>query len=65
MTRTAAFRRLSKTMGEALNAGAKTIPLGRAAEPEEVADAILFLLSDQARFVTGAELRVEGGVYWR
>lgn len=36
-------------------------PLGRAAEPEEVAEAVLWLLSDKASFTTGAVLRVAGG----
>ncbi len=36
-------------------------PLGRMADPEEVADAVLFLSSDEAGFITGSELRVDGG----
>jgi NAD(P)-dependent dehydrogenase (short-subunit alcohol dehydrogenase family) len=35
--------------------------MGRAATPEEVAETILFLLSDAASYVTGAVLRVAGG----
>ncbi|WP_299973407.1 SDR family oxidoreductase [uncultured Pseudoteredinibacter sp.] len=36
-------------------------PLGRVVEAEEVADAVLFLCSDLASFITGAELPVDGG----
>lgn len=38
------------------------IPLGRVADPTDVAEAVLFLLSDQARYVTGAVLPLDGGV---
>ena len=38
-----------------------TTPMGRPGEPEEVAQAILFLLSDAASYVNGAILRVSGG----
>jgi len=37
------------------------VPLGRAGEPGEVADAIAWLMSDQAAYVTGTTLRVAGG----
>jgi 3-oxoacyl-[acyl-carrier protein] reductase len=36
--------------------------LQRAAEPEEIASAIGFLVSDDARYVTGATLDVNGGL---
>jgi hypothetical protein len=35
--------------------------LGRLAHPEEIADAVLYLLSDRASFVTGTDLAVDGG----
>ena len=37
------------------------IPLGRLAQPADVADAVTFLLSDQAAFITGHSLYVDGG----
>jgi len=40
----------------------KKIPLGRMVEPEDIADAVLFLASDASRMVTGIALDVDGGV---
>ena len=39
----------------------KAVPMGREGEPEEVANAVLFLASDEASFITGTELIVDGG----
>ncbi len=46
---------------EAMKRFRSTIPLGRMPEPEDVAAAALFLVSDEARMVTGAALPVDGG----
>ena len=42
---------------------AEDIPMGRLAKPEEIASSISFLLSDQASYITGHVLRVNGGWY--
>ena len=41
----------------------KRIPIGRYGEPEDVADCVVFLASDMARYVTGASLLVDGGMF--
>jgi 3(or 17)beta-hydroxysteroid dehydrogenase len=38
------------------------VPLGRVAQPREIADLIVYLLSDESAFVTGAELVIDGGL---
>lgn len=41
---------------------AQVVPLGRDAEPEEVADAVLWLCSDRAAMITGSPISVDGGI---
>ena len=40
----------------------KFIPLKRVGKPEDISSASLFLLSDQAKYITGTELVVDGGI---
>ena len=44
-----------------LEAAARAVPLGRVGTPQDMANAVLFLLSDRASFITGTELIVDGG----
>lgn len=59
VTRTDMVAALPKEMVDRLAAG---IPLGRVGEPEEVADAFLFLASNMASYITGEILSVDGAV---
>jgi 3-oxoacyl-[acyl-carrier protein] reductase len=52
--------RMVKFYGDALVAG---IPLGRAGQPEDIGKAAVYLASDDASFVTGKILRVDGGAW--
>ena len=46
---------------ERLALGASRVPMQRVGQPEEIAQAVLYLLSDAASYVTGANLAVSGG----
>lgn len=47
-----------------VEAVAKTVPMGRLVEPADVAAVVAFLASNDARFVTGADIAVDGGGEW-
>lgn len=47
---------------ERLALGASRVPMQRAGQPDEIAQSVLYLLSDAASYVTGANLAVSGGV---
>lgn len=40
----------------------KQVPLGRLGEPDDIAHAVVYLASDESRFMTGAELKLDGGI---
>jgi 3alpha(or 20beta)-hydroxysteroid dehydrogenase len=49
------------TGGKGAELGARFTPLGRTAQPSEIVGTIIYLLSDDSLFVTGTEIRVDGG----
>ncbi len=49
-------------MGDKLEGFESRVPLGRLGEPQDMADAVLFLASPQARYITGQTLHVNGGM---
>lgn len=56
------MRSLEDGSGASQDAIAQSIPLGRYAEPSDVTNAVLFLASDDSSFITGMQLRVDGGM---
>lgn len=56
--------RLTDVLPDELKAALlKQTPLGRFGEPKDIANAVSFLASDQASFITGATLSVDGGLF--
>jgi NAD(P)-dependent dehydrogenase (short-subunit alcohol dehydrogenase family) len=53
---------LAKGTGGDPHSYASFVPMGRIGQPDEIADAVVWLLSDEAKFVTGHTLPVDGGV---
>jgi 3-oxoacyl-[acyl-carrier protein] reductase len=53
------------TSREAFEAAVKTIPLGRAGEPADVARVIAFLAGDDAGYLTGETIEINGGMFMR
>ena len=51
--------------GDALKAMEKSVPMGRVGRPEEIANAVLWLCSDAASYVTGQSISVDGGFVMR
>jgi|SRR5947207_4282225 len=48
---------------QALEATARRVPVGRAGKPEEIAATVSFLFSDDAAYITGQTIHVNGGMY--
>ena len=64
-TDTQALANTGLTAAQAKQAAAQyatQIPMGRSGKPEEIADAVTFLASDESSFITGVDLAVDGGM---
>jgi 3-oxoacyl-[acyl-carrier protein] reductase len=53
---------LKEAMGEAAKDFAKQVPIGRLGKPKDVAETVLFLVSDEASYITGQLIVVDGGL---
>ena len=60
-TQTPMVDELLKATPEAINRTLAGVPLGRLAQPAEVSDLVVFLISDASRFITGTAIPCDGG----
>jgi NAD(P)-dependent dehydrogenase (short-subunit alcohol dehydrogenase family) len=56
---------IASGQADALKAMEKSVPMGRVGRPEEIADAVLWLCSDAASYITGQSISVDGGFIMR
>ena len=54
---------MDKSRPETLKAIREAIPMGRLAKPEEIAAVVAFLVSEEAGYITGANISVNGGMH--
>ena len=54
--------RLNVERDELLMKLARQVPLGKVGEPNDVAYTVLFLASDESKFITGSEIKIDGGI---
>ena len=55
-------RMAAQSLEDGLNAMGRRLPIGRVADPQEIANVIVFAASDEASFMTGSAISVDGGV---
>jgi len=56
---------IASGQADALKVMEKSIPMGRVGRPEEIANAVLWLCSDAASYMTGQSISVDGGFIMR
>ena len=60
-TLTSGMRAILKEMPAVVDNVSAKVPMGRMGTPDEIANGILFLASDESSYITGAELVIDGG----